>query len=207
MSSDDVAPQQQPDDGGGRRDRRPCLIVVTGRPGTGKTTLSKALARELSATYLRIDAVETALQVTVGEDGIGDLGPTRLDDVGPAGYVIVHRLATSNLELGQDVVVDAVCPVPESRRGWADTAAAADARLVIFETMLLDAAEHRRRVRRRQPDMPGQEVPSWDQVTAARWIPWQSDRDGARHRIDTTDAAAARTAAMAVLRTIGPDVH
>lgn len=197
----DVAPQQ-PDDVGGRGGRRPRLIVVTGRPGTGKTTLSKALVRELSATYVRIDAVETALRVAVGEYGIGDLGPTLLDDVGPAGYVIVQRLAASNLELGHDVVVDAVCPVPESRQGWAETAAAADARVIIFETMLLDTAEHRRRVSERRPDMPDQAVPSWDQVTTAPWAPWQTERDGARHRIDTTDAASAQSAAIAVIAQI-----
>lgn len=180
----------------------PRLIVVTGRPGTGKTTLSRALAGRLGCCYLRIDAVETALQVAVADFGIGDLGPddlgsVDLSDIGPAGYVVVHRLAASNLELGQDVVVDAVCPVPESRQGWAATAVEAGARLIIFETVLSDTAEHRRRVTERRPDMPGQRVPTWDQVTAGEWVPWDVDRDGDRQLVDTADSAAAVAAALA----------
>ncbi|MGI8533050.1 MAG: AAA family ATPase [Geodermatophilaceae bacterium] len=36
------------------------LIVFGGLPGTGKTTLSAALARRLRASYLRVDAIEAA---------------------------------------------------------------------------------------------------------------------------------------------------
>ncbi|SDT43327.1 AAA family ATPase [Microlunatus soli] len=182
----------------------PRLIVVTGRPGTGKTTLSKALAAELVACYLRIDAVETALQVALADFGIGDLGPMDVGDVGdvgPAGYVVAHRLAASNLELGHDVVVDAVCPVPESRQGWMDTAAAAGAQLIIFETHLSDTAEHRRRVTERRPDMPGQRVPTWDQVTAGEWVVWDVERDGDRHLVDTSDAADAVASALTTITT------
>ncbi|NIK79967.1 putative kinase [Paenibacillus castaneae] len=34
------------------------LYIFSGLPGTGKSTLSSALARELQATYLRVDVVE-----------------------------------------------------------------------------------------------------------------------------------------------------
>jgi predicted kinase len=37
------------------------LIIFGGLPGTGKTTLAKALAHRLSAAYLRIDTVEQAM--------------------------------------------------------------------------------------------------------------------------------------------------
>jgi predicted kinase len=161
----------------------PRLIVVAGRPGTGKTTLSRTIARRLGATYLRIDAIETALQVVRGDSG----------PVGPEGYTVAHLVARTNLELGSDVVVDAVCPVPESRAPWSTTAEEAGGRLIMLETSLTDPVEHRRRVSERRPDMPGQRVPSWSDVTSWAWAPWDDRRDGPRAVIDTTvaeDAAA-----------------
>lgn len=165
---------------------QPQLILVVGLPGTGKTTLANGLARRLSATYLRIDAVETAIQVARGDH----------QQVGAEGYVVAHFLARSNLALGRPVVVDAVCPVPESRTGWAETAATGGGGLVVFETSLPDVAEHRRRVEDRRPDMPGQQVPGWNAVQAWEWAPWDEARDGPRVIIDTTNSADALIAAM-----------
>src|SRR3954469_6613112 len=65
--------------------RQPALIIFGGLPGTGKTTLSRELAIRLTATHLRIDAIEQALR---------DAGHT----VG-AGYVIANALAAENLKL------------------------------------------------------------------------------------------------------------
>jgi predicted kinase len=45
------------------------LIVFSGLPGVGKTTIAQALARELRATYVRIDTIEDAILA----DGGGSL--------------------------------------------------------------------------------------------------------------------------------------
>jgi len=37
------------------------LVVFGGLPGTGKTTLARALTQDWPATYLRIDEIEQAL--------------------------------------------------------------------------------------------------------------------------------------------------
>lgn len=37
------------------------LVVFGGLPGAGKTTISRALAQRVGATYLRIDLVEQAI--------------------------------------------------------------------------------------------------------------------------------------------------
>lgn len=159
---------------------RPLLLVLAGLPGTGKTTLSRRLSRERGACYLRVDVVETAL---VRE------GAT----VGATGYVVVHELAVSNLLLGNDVVVDAVNPVPEARVGWSECAARGGAELVVVETVLPDLVEHQRRVEERLPDLPDQVVPTWQQVQARDYVPWQEERDGPRLVVDTTDSEAAWT--------------
>jgi predicted kinase len=179
--------------------RGPRLMVITGLPGTGKTTLSAAVAKRLGASYVRIDAIETAVVVAAEDFGIGELGRGSLTDVGPVGYVVAHQLAAGNLLIGHDVVVDAVCPVPESRSGWADLATTCGARLIMIETVLSDRAEHRRRVQQRRPDMPRQQVPTWEDVEAGEWAPWDETRDGPRTVIDTTSAETALASALKII--------
>jgi predicted kinase len=162
--------------------------VLAGRPGTGKTTLGRRLAGELHAAYLRIDAIETA----VVRCGLAH------PPVGPVGYVVAHEVAAATLALGTSVVADAVNPVPEARAGWLPLAQLA--RLVVFETVIADESEHRRRVTTRRPDLAGQVVPSWDDVMAADYLPWDDGRDGPRHVIDMTDPGHAVAAALELLQ-------
>ena len=38
------------------------LIIFSGLPGSGKSTIARALARRLGAVYLRIDTIEQAIR-------------------------------------------------------------------------------------------------------------------------------------------------
>jgi predicted kinase len=165
----------------------PTLVVLSGRPGTGKTTIAREVSRRTGACYLRVDAAETALARTGAEVGVG-------------GYAVVHELAVSNLQLGSTVVVDAVNPVPEARTAWREAAGRAGARLVNVETVLADEAEHRLRVETRQADIPGHVVPTWDEVQGGEWTAWDEGRDGRRLRVDSTDTAAAADRVLDALR-------
>src|SRR6185437_9049430 len=111
----------------------PLLIVFGGLPGTGKTTLSRELARRLSASYVRIDTIEQSLKAA----GLA---------VGATGYTIANALAAENLSLDRTVVADCVNPLLASREGWRATALQCSARLVEIEIVCSDLAEHRRRV-------------------------------------------------------------
>lgn len=163
----------------------PISTVISGRPGTGKTTSARAIAHRRRSCHLRVDAAETALARTGLLPGI-------------EGYAVIDELAVSNLLLGIDVVVDAVNPVPEARARWREAADRGAATLLQVQTWLPDPVGHRRRVQARTADIPDHQVPTWDQVESQQWIPWDQDRDGPRTLIETSDSSRAPTAVLAI---------
>lgn len=136
------------------------LIVFSGLPGSGKTTIARTLAPHLGATYLRIDSIE---------QGLRDAG---LAEVGKAGYQIALQLAEANLVLGNPVLADCVNPVAESRQAWSDLAQRLGVLLLDVEVICSDPREHRRRVETRQVDVPGLQAPSWQSVLDHDYQAW-----------------------------------
>jgi predicted kinase len=58
----------------------PCLYILGGLPGTGKSTLSQSLARHLRAVWLRIDTLEQSLRnqgLAVVADAVNPIAITR----------------------------------------------------------------------------------------------------------------------------------
>ena len=173
----------------GRQVDGPRLIVMAGKPGTGKTTLARGLASALRAVYLRVDVIETA----VIQAGLAQV------PVGVVGYLVAREIARSNIVLGAVVVVDAVNPVADARRGWRVLGSETGVSVAVFETSLLDQEEHRRRVIDRRPDLAGQSVPTWEQIVTSGYEPWDVGRDGPRILIDTTDTERALATALSKL--------
>ncbi|HEY1838549.1 MAG TPA: AAA family ATPase [Rhizomicrobium sp.] len=138
------------------------LIVFGGLPGTGKSTLAKAIAQERGAVYLRIDTIEQALRDAAVLEG----------DVGAAGYLVGYALAQSNLRLGRDVVADCVNPLGITRRAWRDTAAKAASNVVEIEVVCSDPAEHRHRIESRSVDVAGLKLPRWDEIHSSGYERW-----------------------------------
>jgi len=83
------------------------LVVFAGLAGTGKTTLSRRLAADLSAAVVRVDAIEAAIVRN------GELKPP----LGPVGYVVAQEVVAGCLAVGTAVVVDAVSLVTEAHAG------------------------------------------------------------------------------------------
>lgn len=158
------------------------LIVFSGLPGTGKTTLASDLALRLKAMYLRVDTIEQAIR---------DAGVLRLD-VGCSGYRVANELARSNLRSGNTVVVDCVNPVAESRRAWSDIAQDCGFPLFNVEVVCSDKHEHRRRVETRTLDISGLTPPTWQSVLDHEYEGW----DEARLRIDTAFTSAEQAVAL-----------
>ena len=64
----------------------------------------------------------------------------------------------------------------------------------MFEVVLNDLVEHRRRVEQRRSDLEGLVVPTWEQVRARDYQPWNVHRDGDWTIIDGSDTEAALAA-------------
>ncbi len=128
------------------------LIVFSGAPGTGKTTLSRPLALQLAAVYLRIDTIEQPIIAAYG------------NDIADTGYRVAYGVARDNLLLGRDVVADCVNPLNITRDAWRDVGLSAGVPVAEIEVLCSAPAEHRRRVETRTPDIPGFALPTWDQV-------------------------------------------
>ena len=140
------------------------LIVFGGLPGTGKSTVGKALAAKNRFGYVRIDEIENALALHVE--------PKR--KVGAEGYYVAFAVALSNLRLGNTVVADSVNPVSESREGWRRVAEVAGVSLLEVECICSDEAEHRRRVETRMTDVTGWTLPTWDEVRSREYERWDT---------------------------------
>lgn len=162
------------------------LIVFSGLPGTGKTTIARDLAATTGAVYLRVDTIEQAIRNS------GALA----QDVGRSGYMVANELALSNLRIGHTVVVDCVNPVMESRIKWGDIASSSGAQLANIHVVCSDVTEHQRRVVTRTADIPGLAPPTWESVQSHEYEPW----DEAPFCIDTALISSVQAVAMIVQR-------
>jgi predicted kinase len=142
------------------------LVIFSGLPGTGKSTLAQRLAAHLGAVWLRIDTIEYA--IADGDEAAA---------VGEAGYRVAYSVAEDNLRLGRTVIADSVNPLEITRRAWRNVAERNSVKAVEIEVVCSDGIEHRRRVETRVSLIPV----SWQEVVEREFEPWI----GNHFRLDT----------------------
>ncbi|NTE86370.1 AAA family ATPase [Agrobacterium rubi] len=148
------------------------LIIFGGLPGSGKSTIAQALAQRLQATYLRVDTIEQAIRLSNSMAAGAD--------VGSAGYVALYRIAADNLELGQTVIADTVNRIEITRAAFRKTATDAQRAFLEIEISCSDPELHRHRAETRQSTIEGHISPTWKDIQARTFEPWNADL-----RIDT----------------------
>jgi len=150
------------------------LIILSGLPGVGKTTIARELARATGAVHVRIDSIEQALR---------DAG----HEVEAEGYRVAYAVAEDNLRLDRTVIADCVNPWPLTRSDWRAVAHRAGVGAIDIEIVCPDLNEHRRRVESRKPDIPGHRLPAWTDVVERDYRPWNGERvviDTARQDVE-----------------------
>jgi predicted kinase len=133
------------------------VVVVSGAPGTGKSTLGRLVARRLRAALIDQDvATQPLVDVIQRLVGVDDLDDERLARLTRAArYEVIAALAVDNLRAGRPVVL--VAPYTAERadaQGWAALAsrlvAAGGTPLLVW--LWLEPAELGLRLQRRSAD-------------------------------------------------------
>jgi predicted kinase len=140
------------------------LVVLSGLPGTGKSTIADAIARAWQMPVLAVDAIESAILRA---------GVARSFETGLAAYLIAETLADRYLSSGVDPVIDAVNSMDEGRDMWRGLARRHRTELRVIECLLADERIHQERLSRRDRELALGE-PSWADVEARRteWSSW-----------------------------------
>ncbi|WP_353962007.1 AAA family ATPase [Mycolicibacterium komossense] len=145
------------------------LVILSGLPGVGKTTVARRVSGVVGGVHLRIDTIESAMVDSgiVAAAGGWDSAPD-------AGYRVAYGLAADLLRAGHIVIADSVNPLQITRRAWMDVATGARALPLNVEVVCRDVECHRGRVEARTSDLEGLIVPTWRQVQDREYEPWEA---------------------------------
>jgi predicted kinase len=141
------------------------LIIFSGLPASGKSTLSAMTSSALHATYLRVDTIESGLQEK-----------QKSHEFGVKCYRVAQVIAQENLRLGNFVVADCVNPWGESRHGWNSVAKDIGAKFINVEVACSNKEEHKNRLESRTTILPGLTDPTWKEVQERDYHAWDLDR-------------------------------
>lgn len=141
------------------------LVVVSGLPATGKSTVCAEIVHARKITWLRVDRIEDAIVRTT---------PLR-HPLGVVGYAVAYALAEEQLCCGVDVVAECVNPLAVTRDAWRQIADDACAHLIEVEMVCSNPIEHRCRAETRTTDIEGYPLPTWDDIVAREYEPWERE--------------------------------
>jgi len=138
---------------------KPTLIIFSGLPGTGKTTLARLLALQLRVPLVRLDD----LFDIIPEHMLAHANPFWEDLM-----QIVLRLAEAQLTLGLNVIIDAVF-MGDDRRLAHEIARRHHAAYCPIHTFVSDEQLWCARVIARRANAPPQDSPAtWEQIQEQR---------------------------------------
>lgn len=141
------------------------LIVFSGLPASGKTTLASKLAAHLKAAYIRMDAITVGLK-----------DETKKPDLPAQCYRVARALASENLRLGNSVVSDSVNPDNRTRNEWNNLAKSIGVQFMHIEIVCSNKEEHQLRLNTRNTTLVGLTDPTWQEIQDREYHPWDQER-------------------------------
>lgn len=154
------------------------LIVMSGLPGSGKSTLSEWIVERMKIPIFSVDPIESA---------IIRAGIPKSFETGYAAYLVAENLVAEQVKLGNSVVVDAVNAEDGAKQVWIDCAKRLNIPLVVIECIMKDEALHRKRLESRTRGLHGFDEITWERVQERKkaYTPW-------RHKVLTLEMSGDR---------------
>lgn len=135
---------------------QPCLIMVTGLPGSGKTTFARALAQEVNAVHLNTDMLRDEMGLRGQYDGQSKQKV----------YAKLQEMATRLLAARRSVIVDGTFYKKSLRQPYTQLAESQQAHIIWFQLQADQEAILERTSKKRQYSEADFEV---YQTIAADW--------------------------------------
>ena len=148
------------------------LILFSGLPGTGKSTLAEAVARDVGIPVFAKDWLEATLVRS-------ELKPVNEGkSLGFAGYELLTILAKRQMMLGQSVILDSVAASQTIRSTWHQLSDQYGADWRVIECICSDETVHRSRLKDRKRNIPGWHELEWSEVERVLryYLPWEEQR-------------------------------
>ena len=148
------------------------MIVLSGLPGTGKSTLAETIGKKLGIPVFAKDWLEAVLL----KNGFSSSSDER--DLGYVGYELLTVLAERQLMLGQSVILDSVASTQSIRKTWHGLANQYHAQWRVVECICSNETLHKERLKGRKRNIPGWHELKWADVEKVKlyFQKWDEDR-------------------------------
>jgi predicted kinase len=147
------------------------MILFSGLPGTGKSSLAESIGRQLGIPVFAKDWLEASL-ISSGLGSNDDL-----QRLGFAGYELLTVLAERQLMLNQSVILDSVASTQTIRTKWFQLAEQYAAERLVIECICSDERIHRTRLKDRRRNIPGWHELEWADIEKVKqyYPPWEEE--------------------------------